>query len=265
MNDQTIQKIIAGRIPCYFISPHPDDAALSAGGLITYLAHHTHVEVVTVFTNASRRPYTLSAKTLLNQCGYSDADTFFNDRRIEDTNACAIVGIKPRHLGYVDALWRKIYSPNILRRILSYILPEFLHIYPTYRLHIIRGEVSSHDAELSNTLGKELRKIIDTGKEYMLFCPLAVRSHVDHELVRDVCLKNFDNVLMWQDVPYNTRNYTCPDEMDMIGSEAFQWGSEKDTKKQMIEAYTSQRKAMFPDGNIPLVPEVYYATKRNTL
>jgi LmbE family N-acetylglucosaminyl deacetylase len=261
MNNHIVQKIITAKISCYFVSPHLDDAMLSAGGLLAYLSSHTQVDVVTVFTHASARPYTLSAETFLKQCGYTDADTLFDDRRNEDTNACAIVGITPHHLGQVDALWRKIPSPNFLRKTLSRILPEFLHVYPTYRMHIIRGGVSRHDTSLSNVLGEELKKIIGAQKEYALFCPLALRSHVDHVLVRDVCLAHFDNVFMWQDFPYNTRNSMDVKKTDALGIEAFRWDTEKEKKKEMIASYTSQVQAMFPDGNIPLMPEVYYAPR----
>jgi len=52
MNNEIINNIIREKIPCFFISPHLDDAALSAGGLIAYLSQHTHVEVIDVFTEA---------------------------------------------------------------------------------------------------------------------------------------------------------------------------------------------------------------------
>ena len=265
MNDQMIQKIIANRIPCYFISPHLDDAVLSAGGLIAHLSKHTQVEVVTVFTNASPRPYTFSIKMLLNQCEYIDADELFTDCRREDREACALVGAKPHHLGHTDALWRKIPSPHILRRILSHVLPEFLYVYPTYRMHVIRGGISRYDKSLVETLGKELSAIVAERKDAIIFCPLALRSHIDHVLVRDVCLANFDNVFMWQDFPYNMKNGLGTKEISSLGKEAFRWDAEKDMKKKMIESYVSQIHAMFPDGNIPLVPEVYYTASKYAL
>jgi LmbE family N-acetylglucosaminyl deacetylase len=261
MNDRLIQKIIAGKIPCYFISPHLDDAIFSAGGLIAHLSRHALVEVVTVFTNASPRPYTLSAEAFLKQCKYIDADTLFADRRKEDIHACALAGIMPRHVGHVDALWRKISSPHLLRRMLSRMLPEFLHVYPTYRLHIIRGGVSAHDASLSHRLGEKLREIVGLKKEYVLFCPLALRSHIDHVLVRDVCLANFDTVIMWRDFPYTIRNSIDSSETSVLGDEVFQWDAEKSMKEKMMRSYTSQMLAMFPDGNIPFVPEAYYAPR----
>lgn len=264
MDNQLIKKIVADKIHCYFVSPHLDDAVFSAGGLIAYLSRYTQVEIVTVFTRASPRPYTLSAKAFLNQCAYTDADVLFEDRRSEDVGALTLVGIKPQHLVYVDALWRKISAPGLLRRMLSNVLPESLHAYPTYRLHIIRGGISRHDTPLLHTLSEELKKIVDTDKEYVLFCPLALRSHIDHVFVRDVCLANFDNVIMWRDFPYNMENGLSAGEIGALGDEAFRWDAEKEVKKKMMESYTSQTRAMFPDGNIPLVPEVYYSLRKKS-
>lgn len=258
MNNVVVQKIIAGKIPCYFVSPHLDDAALSAGGLIAHLSRHTRVIVITVFTHASPRPYTLSAKAFMKQCGYADADALFGDRRNEDAGACALVGAVPHHLGRVDALWRKIPSPRFLRRILSRLVPELLHVYPTYRLHIIRGKVSQNDAPLSEALGKDLKKIIGGRTESVVFCPLALRSHVDHALVRDACLANFDRVILWRDFPYHIRHAANAREIGVLGSEAFQWDAESEMKEKMAASYASQMQAMFPDGHIPLAPEVYY-------
>lgn len=263
MNDHAIQKIIADKIPCYFVSPHLDDAMFSAGGLIAYLSSRTRVEVITVFTNASPRPYTFSATQFLKQCAYADADTLFADRRNEDKNACAIIGVTSVHLGHTDALWRKVSSPGILRRMLSRILPEFLHAYPTYRLHIIRGGVSRHDKPLSMVLSEELKRIIGADKDYALFCPLAVRSHIDHVLVRDACLAVFakERVMLWKDFPYNIANPPGEKDIAPFAALAFSFDrpEEREKKLNMMRAYKSQVRAMFPGGNIPLASEVYYS------
>jgi LmbE family N-acetylglucosaminyl deacetylase len=198
----------------------------------------------------------------LKQCAHTDADVLFADRRGEDVNACALAGITPRHLGHVDALWRKVSAPGALRRVLPHFLPEFVHLYPTYRLHLIRGKVLPQDAALSHTLGEELKGIVGAQKEYVLFCPVALRSHIDHVIVRDVCLAHFNNVILWQDFPYNIEHRWSEKEAGVFGTEAFRWEREKEVKRQMMEAYTSQVRTMFPGGSIPLVPEVYYTPLR---
>jgi hypothetical protein len=59
--EKIIAHIIKNKIPCYFLSPHLDDAVLSAGGLISSLSGNTSVTVVNIFTTAGEKN-TLSAK-----------------------------------------------------------------------------------------------------------------------------------------------------------------------------------------------------------
>lgn len=69
----------------YFISPHLDDAILSAGGLIYDLKYKGKVKIITVFTKG---------------------DEIFLKRKIEDKNVCNYLGIDFIHLGFNDILWR---------------------------------------------------------------------------------------------------------------------------------------------------------------
>lgn len=263
MNNEIINNIIREKIPCFFISPHLDDAALSAGGLIAHLSRHTHVQVINVFTKVSPKPYTLSAKAFLRQCGYpNDADALFDTRVKEDARAYATIDITPRHLGFEDALCRRLPTLSPVRRVLSRILPEFAHIYPVFRTHIAGGRVSQHDAGIVQKLGEELRGIVGKHERYYIFCPLAIKTHVDHVLVRDVCLDNFQNVLLWSDFPYSMANGISPENAGTFAQLAFTWEDNMDEKKRMVSEYKSQLRALFPYG-IPALPlELYYLSKR---
>jgi len=107
-----------------------------------------------------------------------------------------------------------------------------------------------------------LKKIIPRERPYIVFCPLAEDSHVDHIIVREACLKNFDRVIMWSDFPYNVRNMKDTNNAGSIGVEAFAWHDRGETKKKMINSYTSQVHAMFPDGSMPVMREIYYVLKK---
>lgn len=74
----------------YFISPHLDDAILSAGGLIYDLKDKGKVKIITVFTNG---------------------DELLLKRKIEDKNVCRYLGVGYLHLGFTDVLWRN--NPNL--------------------------------------------------------------------------------------------------------------------------------------------------------
>lgn len=258
MKYNPIDKIIKEKIPCFFISPHLDDAVFSAGGLLAELSKHTQIEVITVFTKSSSEgPFTLSVKAFLKQCGYTSTEKLFKDRELEDKNALGIIGKTPHHFVYVDALLRKIENPNYFRKLLGKIIPEFLYVYPTYRFHITKDRISNKDKVLLERLGRELKNLTSSYENFYIFCPLAIRSHIDHVVVRDVCLKNFDNVILWTDFPYSIRNHTKDEEISVVG-EPFIYDKNKEVKIKMIHAYKSQVKAIFSDGNIPLVKEVYY-------
>lgn len=236
-----------------------DDAILSAGGLMTYLSEHTTVEVVNIFTKPSDSANTFSAKAFLRQCGYKSATKLFEDREEEDKRAFAILGITPHHLGFVDALWRRPRHLNVVQKALSRILPEFAFLYPVFRLHISNDKLSKHDHEYMLEVGRELKRIASKYEQCYIFCPLAVPPHIDHVFTREVCLANFKDVILWNDFPYNMNNNELEDSPIATSvAPAFTWGNNTDTKLRMIMEYTSQVKAMFPDGNIQLQTEQYY-------
>lgn len=257
MNSEHIKRIIDNRIPCYFISPHPDDAVLSAGGLMSYLSNHTEVFVVNVFTKPSSQPYSLSARVFLKQCKYDNADDLFKDRINEDRIALESIGIKPFYLGFVDALWRKIENPNFALRMISKILPDIGNVYPLYRYHIVGNKISTKDSQLILRIKDELNTLINTDKPYYVFCPLGIDSHIDHLVVRKSCVNNFNNVIMWSDFPYNVRR-KAGGGIDKLVKESFIFNEGKEVKKDIIKLYKSQVGAIFPDNSIALVPEVFY-------
>src|SRR5262249_44072470 len=131
MNDgQTfVQKIIDQRIPCLFISPHLDDAVLSAGSLIAFLADKAPVKVVTIFTEASSLPHTRLAKAVVRNCGLEDAFVFVEERKKEDRALFQKLNVPTVHLGFIDAPWRKRQNMSRIRRSASRIIPEFGHLY----------------------------------------------------------------------------------------------------------------------------------------
>ncbi len=255
MNPDITEKIIVEKTPCVFVSPHLDDAALSAGGLISWLSGKTKVSLVTIFTEASRGSRTLSAVSYLEQCGYADQDKLFSERRREDMRACRTLGIESAHLGFSDALWRKKKSPGRWGAILGGLFPELVHVYPTYRWHAISGKIAPDDGELVKNLENRLKLAI--GGKQIVFCPLGVGRHVDHLITRDICAKIFSDVIFWSDFPYNMDKKTDNDFIGKMALESFVWQRFSPKKKELIGQYRTQVKSMFPSG-IPIAPEVYY-------
>src|SRR5579859_3047345 len=143
--DTFIKIIIKNKQTCIFISPHLDDAVLSAGGLVKFLSSKTKIMVINIFTQAIDGKQTVSAWKYIKDMGYNKASDLFADRQKEDKEALFQLHISPINLGFPDALWRK--KNNFVAKTLGNVLPEFKHVYPTYRFHITNGKVSSADQE----------------------------------------------------------------------------------------------------------------------
>lgn len=261
MDQALIKKIIEEKIPCFFISPHLDDAILSCGGLIKYLLNKTQVSVATVFTEASPAPYTLSAKAFLSQCDFNEAGSLFKKRRKEDMILMKRLNIKNIHFHFQDALWRKKIKSGWFKKYLAEFLPEFGHIYPTYRFHAISGRVSGMDRDLLENIKKQLAIIFQNKERFAVFCPLALGNHVDHIIVRDIVSGLFKNAIFWSDFPYNMAKKEKNNRfVEKNKLESFSRNVLPKEKAELIFCYGTQIKAMFPQG-VPIIPEVYYYNK----
>lgn len=253
-----IADIVERKKPCFFVSPHLDDAVLSAGGLLAYLARKVPVTLATVFTEAGELPYTFSIKSYLRQCGYKDAFQLFSERRKEDERLCRLLGIRHVHLGFVDALWRRRGRPGILRELLGKYIPEALYRYPIYRLHMLSGRMHREDTELKQAVVLALRSAFKHVFDPVVFSCGAVGSHVDHILVREACLEVSETVIQWSDFPYNARAKNISDAIASIDFSSLGLASAFfGDKKRLIELYQTQVPAMFPGGVIPLGQERY--------
>ena len=186
-----------------FVSPHLDDAVYSAGALITTLiAKKIPVTVINCFTSCSR-PYTLSAKAYLAQCGYNDAQHLYQDRKKEDLAIWRALRVTSKYLDIEDALFRKLSQPNSVRRYLGHMIPELLHLYPTYRWHIVQGDIQQDDRHTIETISQAIRAEKLTRRDFV-FAPMGHGNHCDHRLAKTAAQgqKDSTNVLLWADFPY---------------------------------------------------------------
>jgi LmbE family N-acetylglucosaminyl deacetylase len=251
-----LERIIRHCAPCVFFSPHLDDAVLSCGGLIAFLARRTDVRVVTIFTRCSTDRNTLSARAFLKQCGVDDANTLFEMRRREDRDAIALSGAQAVHLGYTDALWRRIPDAGRLRSLAGAVIPEFDHIYPTYRWHMRRAKPSPYDADTVENIRQAVRSMVDENPETAVFCPLALGRHIDHVVTNRVVFSVRPDSIAWADFPYNMKDNRRDIEWGEY-ERLFDWESGQDSKERMIRKYETQVRAMFPEA-IPIIPENFY-------
>lgn len=148
-----------------YLSPHLDDAVLSAGGLIydqaqagisveiwTFMCGYPPEEAVSPF-----------AELLHYQWGFSSAEETTRMRREEDKNAAALVGARIRHFHFLDCIYRRATNG------------EWLY-------SDVFGSPHPEDAALPSQIAAEISKHIQP--EDVLVCQLSVGSHVDHVIVR---------------------------------------------------------------------------------
>ncbi len=149
-----------------YLSPHLDDAALSAGGLIyeqtqagipveiwTFMCGDPHLSEYSTFT-----------KNLHEIWGFADAAETMRERRIEDTNAANILGAKVLHFDFLDCVYRRGKDGNWL--------------YPEGVFGSIHAEDTDLPAQIASAITSRLQPTD------ILVCQLSVGSHVDHVLVR---------------------------------------------------------------------------------
>lgn len=245
MNDSLVKKIIKNKLPCYFISPHLDDAALSAASLISFLSRRTSVTVINVFTSSDTGPSTLSARRFVGKTGYSTASALYAERRHEDSLAWKQLGVKVINLGFTDALWRRKQTSFIGK-----FLPEVDHVYPIYRLQIKSGKISPSDNALVNEVSDSIKTIVNNNPKSVVFCPYGVGNHVDHKVVKKAVERIF-NPVYWHDQHYL---HFSKDSFPI----SFTFPINQSQKIKLLNQYKTQIGLLFPKGHIPELKEQFF-------
>ena len=148
-----------------YLSPHLDDAILSAGGLIyDQTLSGIPVEIWTFMCGYSP-PGEVSLLAAANhlQWGFSTAEETIRRRREEDEAAAALVGARVAHFDFLDCIYRRGANGEWLYSDI------FLPPHP---------EDAGIPAQIAEIISDRLQP------EDVLVCQLAVGSHVDHVLVR---------------------------------------------------------------------------------
>jgi LmbE family N-acetylglucosaminyl deacetylase len=168
-----------------YISPHLDDVALSAGGLLWDQSQSGERVSVWTLCAGDPPPGPLSdfARTLHARWDVGRNAT--SQRRQEDAVSCSLMGAAYRHFEVPDCIYRRS-------------LETGAHLYASEEA--LRTPL--HPAEsplvrdLQRTLGAELPLKAN------LVCPLALGGHVDHRLARAV-MEGLDRSLWYYaDYPY---------------------------------------------------------------
>jgi len=166
-----------------YLSPHLDDAALSAGGLIH---DQTHSGIpVEIWTFMSGYPPegepSQFAKQIHKQWGFGSAEEAIRMRRLEDEKAAGILGAKIIHFDFLDCIYRRGANGDWLYSGISF-APQ------------------TDDAGIPQQIVDAIspRLLPDD----VLVCQLSVGSHVDHVLVRQAAELLGHPLFYDIDVPY---------------------------------------------------------------
>jgi LmbE family N-acetylglucosaminyl deacetylase len=148
-----------------YLSPHLDDAVLSAGGLIydqsrsgipveiwTFMCGYPPEDAVSPF-----------AEMLHHMWGFTSAEETIRSRREEDQQAAAIVGARLLHFDFFDCIYRRGAGGEWL----------YTEVF---------GTPHAADAALPSRIAAQVTRHLQP--DDILVCQLSIGSHVDHVLVR---------------------------------------------------------------------------------
>jgi hypothetical protein len=228
----------------FFVSPHLDDAVFSCGALLAHLAQTCPVTVLTVFTSAAQPPLSgIAARKQLRALGGIDAETHFAERRAEDVAVLEEAGARWIHLGYRDALFRRVGeapggTPGTGRA-----------TYPTFRFHAGRGRIAPSDAGLAAE--------VDTSGAKTVFGPLGIGRHVDHLVTRHAVTGLGLRTVYFSDFPYSETAAADPGFVARAALTPRTWSEGRAENVRRITGYRTQVAGLFPHG-VPISPEVYW-------
>ena len=175
-----------------YLSPHLDDAVLSAGGAIYEQTQSgNQVEIWTIMCGFPPENETSPlAQKLHAEWGFSSAKETVEKRRAENLAAAAIVGAKAVQFNFLDCIYRRgkngdwLYADNI-----------FDPPHP-------------EEADLPAEIAKVITPRIQS--DDVLVCQLTVGNHVDHVTVRKAAELLGRPLIYDADIPYLLNH---PDEL----------------------------------------------------
>ena len=166
-----------------YISPHLDDAVLSAGGLIyEQVRAGMDVEIWTMMCGfPPSTDLSLYAQILHSDWGIFSAAEVVTARRAEDVQATGIVGAKAVYFDFLDCIYRRGKNGG------------WLYSYIFVPPHEDEGDLPGRMAESISARLKPTDQLV---------CQLGLGSHVDHILVRRAVELLQRPLLYYTDIPY---------------------------------------------------------------
>lgn len=226
------------------LSPHYDDAALSCGGLIAQLsAAGEYTVVATLFGGKPDYSQLSPFAQEIHGRPLAGADPI-DQRRAEERAALALLAAESRPGAFLDCIYRQEEAAA-----------RWLYASEA----ALFGPVDPADDALVQELAHCLAALAPAAPRCVLYAPLAVGNHVDHQIARrSARLLSDQGYTVWhyEDYPYITRE---PAGLAASLGEPGRWRSRLTPlspadalrKRAAVLAYASQLEVLFPgDGPI---------------
>ena len=214
-----------------FISPHLDDISLSCGGIVNHLSgNNIKTEIWSIFSGSpiesDLSPFALSLhnrwRLPLNAP---------KKRRLEDIEACKILGADFRHFNFLDCIYRK----------------------DNFGDPIIKKEEDLYQPipDSQEPLIEEISAIFKTQimPEDILVSPLAIGNHLDHQIIfKSISLLRSQPLLFYEDYPYVIKSQNPQTNAENLLPLQFQLTDENIRNwHDSIAAYKSQISTFWTD------------------
>ncbi|MFD7017247.1 PIG-L deacetylase family protein [Streptomyces sp. NPDC059161] len=220
------------------VSPHLDDAVLSAGARLFELAGQgATVTVTTLFAGVPTPPHSTLAELFHAEWQLGDAPVPL--RHLEDHKALGLLGAEPVHGPFLDVIYRTGKDGSWL-----------MDLGGTSREYDTDDE-----PELAARLADAVTaQVAERQPDLVLTCA-AVGEHIDHRRTRDAVLAAVGAdvpVQCWEDLPYAHQTAERPYLLRTggFGTAVAEPASDDawEAKYRAIEEYRSQHSMLWPSG-----------------
>lgn len=267
-----LSTLLSDQDPVLVLSPHFDDAILSAFGL---LGGDSPIEVATVFTGEPESVHETGWDRL---CGFSDSEDAVRGRRAENDRALSDLSVAQIHLGLLDAQYldtprtredlepvrvfvRSWVEAHGSRSIVA--VPAGAGRRPSATgagSRLVGGPRSERRAAVRRAVGPVGRAVL-RGRARVVARRTRPFVHPDHVAVRDAAVEAMrgrpgGRVLLYEDLPYlwgSPADSEAADTGRSLGLGALEYRHEvdRDAKASRVAAYASQLRYMYaPHGEL---------------
>lgn len=221
--------------PSFFIQPHFDDVALSCGATAAAAAARGATSHVLTVFGSDIVPKMVGdfAQWKHDRWKLTDIDAVIRVRREEDACAMRVLGCTFRWLGLPDAIYRvDRYSSDA-------------ELY---------GALREEEVGLAIHLAEEIVSLPEWAPGTRVFVPLAVGSHVDHQIAFEAgrCMAiNGAEVWAYEDLPYGIHSpHAVATRLSQVAGtlgEMVDWPAPETlaAKLEAISCYTTQIQVIF--------------------